>query len=392
MGHRFQLQSWVVVATLFVATMPTLWAQRSGGGTGTPSRGTTSPRNNTPDPGIQPTFIYGRVALEGGGAIPEPVAIERICNGIARREGYTDFKGQFQLQLGQNFGFQDASENDPRTSPTAPVRPAGQSVTRQAINLQGCEFRAVLPGFVSSVVTYRYTGDSFQTDIGTIMLKRMGDARGSTVSVTSMSAPKNAKQAYEKAEKALTQNKLDEAEKELNKAVRDYPQFAAAWSMLGDVHQKKEQLEQARGDYEKSLAADPQYVNPAFGLALIAVQEKKWDDAARFTAQASSLNAYAYPVAYFYNAVSNYNLGKYEDAEHSARKYKGVDTEHKHPDVALLLSSILELKKDYAGAAQEIRDFLQIMPNSPKAEELKFRLKTLDDLSVARNQQQQQSQ
>jgi tetratricopeptide (TPR) repeat protein len=312
------------------------------------------------------------------------VAIERICNGVTRREGYTDFKGQFQLQLGQNFGFQDASENDPRTTPTAPVRPSGQSVSRQAINLQGCEFRAVLAGFVSTSVIYRYTGDSFQTDIGTILLKRMGDARGSTVSVTSMSAPKNARSAYEKAERALEQNKLDEAEKDLNKALHDYPQFAAAWSRLGDVHQKKNLLEQARGDYQKSIEADPQYVNPAFGLALIAIQEKKWDEAARFTAQASSLNAYAFPVAYFYNAVSNYNLAKYEDAEQSARKYKSVDTEHKHPDVNLLLSSILEIKKDYAGAAQEIREYLQIVPDSPKTDELKFRLKTLDDLSVAK--------
>jgi tetratricopeptide (TPR) repeat protein len=326
--------------------------------------------------------------MEGGGALSEPVAIERVCNGVARREGYTDFKGQFQLQLGQNFGFQDASENDPRTSPTAPVRPSGQSVSRQAINLQGCEFRAILAGFVSTTVSYRYTGDSFQTDIGTIMLKRMGDGRGSTVSVTSMSAPKNAKQAFEKAERAYSANKLEDAEKELNKAVRDYPQFAAAWSMLGDIHQKGQQLEQARGDYEKSIAADPQYVNPAFGLALVAIQEKKWEEAARFTAQASSLNAYAYPVAYFYNAVSNYNLGKYDDAEHSARKYKSVDAEHKHPDVSLLLSTILEIRKDYAGAAQEIREYLQNVPDSPKAEELKSRLKTLDDLSVASNQQQ----
>ncbi|HYX52205.1 MAG TPA: tetratricopeptide repeat protein [Candidatus Limnocylindrales bacterium] len=388
MGNRsFQLQSWATVALSVCLVAPLALAQRSGG-TGTPSRGTSTPRNTTPDPNAQPTFIYGRVAMEGGGALSEPVAIERVCNGVARREGYTDFKGQFQLQLGQNFGFQDASENDPRTSPTAPVRPSGQSVSRQAINLQGCEFRAILAGFVSTTVSYRYTGDSFQTDIGTIMLKRMGDGRGSTVSVTSMSAPKNAKQAFEKAERAYSANKLEDAEKELNKAVRDYPQFAAAWSMLGDIHQKGQQLEQARGDYEKSIAADPQYVNPAFGLALVAIQEKKWEEAARFTAQASSLNAYAYPVAYFYNAVSNYNLGKYDDAEHSARKYKSVDAEHKHPDVSLLLSTILEIRKDYAGAAQEIREYLQNVPDSPKAEELKSRLKTLDDLSVASNQQQ----
>ncbi|HEX2329346.1 MAG TPA: tetratricopeptide repeat protein [Candidatus Angelobacter sp.] len=381
--HSFQLQSWLFLGTLTVVISAPAFAQRPGG-TGTASRTTTTPRNNTPDTSVQPAFVYGRVTIEGGGPLSEPVAIERICNGVVRREGYTDFKGQFQLQLGQNFGFQDASENDTRTAPAPIVRSSGQSNSRQGGTLQGCEFRAVLAGFVSTTVLYRYTGDSFQTDIGTIILKRMGDSRGSTVSVTSMSAPKNARAAYEKAEHSLEQNKLDDAEKELNKAVRDYPQFAAAWSLLGDLHQKKEQLDHARDDYQKSIEADPQYVNPAFGLALIAMQQKKWEEAARYTAQASSLNAYAYPVAYFYNAVSNYNMAKYEEAELSARKYKSVDSDHKHPDVSLLLSSVLEIKKDYAGAAQEIREYLQIVPNSPKTEELTFRLKTLDDLSMAK--------
>jgi hypothetical protein len=77
-------------------------------------------------------------------------------------------------------------------------------------------------------------------------------------------------------------------------------------------------------------------------------------------------------------------MAKYEEAELSARKYKSVDSDHKHPDVSLLLSSVLEIKKDYAGAAQEIREYLQIVPNSPKTEELTFRLKTLDDLSMAK--------
>src|SRR5437016_6743320 len=48
---------------------------------------------------LQPMFISGRVMLEGGGALAEPVAIERVCNGVTRLEGYTDFKGQFEFQM-----------------------------------------------------------------------------------------------------------------------------------------------------------------------------------------------------------------------------------------------------------------------------------------------------
>ena len=115
--------------------------------------------------------------MDGGASLPEPVAIERLCNGSVRREGYTDFKGHFQIQLGANFGFQDASENDPRSASGQLQKPSAQTGNRGTVNLTGCEFRAVLAGFQSSTVMLRSTGDSFQTELGTIILKRMGTPR-----------------------------------------------------------------------------------------------------------------------------------------------------------------------------------------------------------------------
>ena len=190
----------LVVAAILAQTAA---AQKGGsGGSGSSSgRGTAPSRTpTTNDTSLQPLFISGRVAIEGGGSLAEPVAIERVCNGLTRREGYTDFKGHFQLQIGsQNYGFQDASENDPRAMPGAPIRSSGQSGSRTAFNLQGCELRAVLAGYQSSTVALRPTmGDSFQIEVGTIMLKRMGDVKGSAVSVTRMSAPKDAQHAFEK--------------------------------------------------------------------------------------------------------------------------------------------------------------------------------------------------
>lgn len=374
----------IFILILTVCLLQPAIAQRTGPSSSrsnTPSRTPTSPDTST-----QPIFVAGRVILDGGAPLPEPVAIERICNGVSRREGYTDFKGQFQIQLGSNLGFQDASENDPRTTPGSPVRSTAQSGNRRTADLTACEFRAVLAGFQSSSVSIRTSGDMFQFDLGTIVLKRMGDVHGATVSLTTMSAPKDARQAFEKARKAAQDNKPEEAEKELEKAVHIYPHFAAAWSMLGDLHHQRNRIEEARAAYKQSLAADPQYVNPAFGLALIAIQDKNWEEAARLTTQVASMNAYAYPVAYFYNAAANYNLGKLEPAEESARKYKKLDTGHKHPDVALLLSNLLAQKNDYAGAAQQIRDYLAIVPNAPNADELKARARSLEDLSMAKKQ------
>jgi hypothetical protein len=359
-------------------------AQRgSTGSSGTTSRTVTPPRTTTtPDASIQPVFVSGKVLLQGGGALPEPVPIERVCNSVSRREGYTDTKGQFEFQLGLNTTFQDASESDSRITPASTPRPGG-SASRRPLDLTGCELRAVLAGYQSSVVILRLTGgDTWQYEVGTIFLKRLGNAPGTTISVTSMAAPKDAMRAYEKAQKAKAE-KPEEAEKYLTKAVEIYPQFAAAWTLLGDIHRQRNEFDAARTDYARAAAADPQFVNPTYGLTVIAMQEKKWDEAVRLSDQVLKLNAGAFPLAYFFSAAANYNLQKFEAAEDSARKFKALDAQHAHPDVCLLLSYVLSRKQDYAGAAHEIRDYLAAAPNSPDAEQLKADAKRYEDLSVS---------
>jgi Tfp pilus assembly protein PilF len=377
-----QFRIWFVIAIAFLSHGAA--AQRgSSGSTNNPSRTAAPPRTaTTPDTSLRPLFVSGKVLLEGGGSLPEPVAIERICGGVPRREGYTDVKGQFDVQLGSTITFQDASESDSRTSPAAPSRP-GSGGGRRPFDLSGCELRAVLAGYQSSTVILRLPeGDSWQIEVGPLFLKRLGNAPGTTISVTSMAAPKDAMRAYEKAQK-IKADKPDEAEKHLNKAVQIYPQFAAAWSLLGDIHRQRNEFAAATTEYQRSVAADPQFVNPIYGLTTIAMQEKKWDEAIHLSEQVLKLNASAYPMAYFFNAAANYNLGKFDAAEESAKKFKALDIEHSHPDVCLLLSYVLSRKQDYAGAAREIREFLAASPNSPDAETLKADAKRFEDLSVS---------
>ena len=375
-----RFSTWIALVIALLASAAT--AQR-GSTSSSPSRNIPSTRTpGMPDSTAKPLFISGKVMLEGGGSLPEPVPIERVCNGTVRREGYADIKGQFEFQLGLNLTFQDASENDARVAPNSQSR-SGSNNGQRPLDLSGCELRAVLAGYQSSVVILRTAGgDTWQYEVGTIFLKRIGNAPGTTISVTSMAAPKDAMRAYEKAQKIKTE-KPAEAEKELNKAVKVYPQFAAAWTLLGDIHRERNEFDAARTEYAQAIAADPQFVNPSYGLTMIAAQEKKWDDAIRLSDQVIKLNSAAYPLVYFLNAAANYNLQKFEAAEESAKKFKALDTQHSHPDVCLLLSYVLSAKQDYAGAAREIRDYLAISPNSPDAESLQKEAKRFEDLSVS---------
>src|SRR5437016_5336958 len=85
-------------------------------GTGTGRTPTTIPNNtNNPNPQAslpQPIFVSGRVMIDDGTPLPEGVVIQRVCNGSAHAEGYTDSKGYFGIELGSktSAAFQDASE------------------------------------------------------------------------------------------------------------------------------------------------------------------------------------------------------------------------------------------------------------------------------------------
>jgi tetratricopeptide (TPR) repeat protein len=152
---------------------------------------------------------------------------------------------------------------------------------------------------------------------------------------------------------------------------------------LGDLHQQQKQFEQAIQEYNRALAADSRFVNPSFGLALIAMQQNRWEDAARFSEQVLTMNSLAFPTAYFYNAVANYNAGKLEPAETSARKYKSLDTEHRHPEVSLLLGQIDLKKNNTSAAVQEMREYLTLAPNASNAEEIRQWLKQHEETNVA---------
>ncbi len=330
--------------------------------------------------GARPVYASGNVVIEGAGAPPEPVAIQRLCNGLARRVGYTDSKGQFQIDLGGTVE-QDSSENDTAGGLQQMTKPLG-GVTQS--RYEGCELVALLAGFQSSTVTLHGQDDFGQMRVGTIVLTRLGNVEGSTISMTSIAAPKEARQAYDRGRKARTENKLVQAERELIKAVELYQNYAAAWALLGEIHTVQNRLEEAVKDYTRATGCDPQFVTPYFGLAIIAVNQKRWQDAANFTDQTIRLNGYAYPVAYFYNAVANYQLRNFEVAERSGRKFQTLDAEHRHPDVALLISEILADRGDYQGAVQQLRAYLSVAPAAANAAQVKAHIARLENLAAAK--------
>ena len=402
--HGSCLTTWTVLA-LFSFSLPASPQHGAGGGmsAGSGSRtspsnpGITSGTNTTPGLGGRGLFLSGKVQMEDGAAPPEPVLIERICGtGYRKAEGYTDSKGQFSFQLGQEQGVTaDATFETATGAPGVSSGSAGASPNRinssgaisptaaSSRRLIGCELTASLPGFRSDLVNLDQRRRLDNPDVGTLILHRVANVEGSTISVTTLQAPKDARKAYDRARQALRKDKTEEAQKQFAKAVELYPQFAEAWYQLGRLQENNNQTAEARTSYSQALAADPKLISPYLPLARFALHDRNWQDVADTTGRLLKLDAIDFPEAYYYNAAANFRLKKLSDAESSARQALKLDSAHRVPQAAHILGLVLYQKNDYAGAAEQLRTYLQIAPNAPDAAQVKGQLAELEHLAGA---------
>lgn len=332
--------------------------------------------------------------LDDGTPPPDPVTIERVCNGAPRAQAYTDSKGRFSFQIGQTGGVtQDASEDGaglPGASHSAGMATVIGTQQRQMSSqpdtqLANCDLRAVLAGFRSDRVglgTRRLLDDP---NVGTIVLHRIANVEGSAVSMTSLQAPRDARRAYERALQDLRNHRPADAEKGFRKAVEIYPRYATAWYELGRI-QQSDDTGQARKSFTNAIAADAKFISPYLGLAELEAMAENWAELAETTSKLLKLDAVDYPMAYFYNATANLNLGELDAAEKSARTGEKLDTPHRYPRLEQVLAKILALKKDYTGAIAHLRNYMALAPDAQDAARIKKELADLERLSGAGEQ------
>jgi tetratricopeptide (TPR) repeat protein len=375
------------VLVTFLVAVATLQAQQrplSGtSGSTTPTSGSRSgldPSTGLAIPGqpAGPVSLMGKVQIEGGGALEEPVRIERVCSGVAHAEGFTDSRGDFSVTLGhEQAAMPDASETVSR----ATLNPSAQSRGLTAQQLTTCDLRASLPGYRSDIISLANRRYLDNPNVGTIFLHRLGNVDGMTISATTALAPKDARKAFEKALEAERKSKPDEAQKELEKAVDIYPRFAAAWFELGRLYEHRDHADKAREAYTQSLTTDSRYLRPYERLYAMAFKQGETQQVADITDRLLRLDPYDYPEAYYYNAVANLKLNHIDAAEKSAREAIKLDTAHRDAKSNYTLGYILAQKGNYAESAQYLRACLTMDPEGAHAAEIRKQLGEVERLA-----------
>ena len=261
--------------------------------------------------------------------------------------------------------------------------------------LKNCELRASGPGFHPSVLSLIDLDPSDSNiDVGVIVVRRGTKIEGTTVSAIPYKAPKDARKAYEKGVQAEKNGKLADAHKYFEAAVKLYPNSANAWFQLGSVLQKENEKDAARKAYTQATTVDSKFLPPYLSLASMAFETGNWTEVRDLTGHILDLDPLNhvsgyildldpvnYADAYFYNAMANYKLNKFEDAEKSGLKAEHVDLRTHFPQLHLLLAEIFARKNNYAMAIAQIQTYLELVPHAEDADRVREQLAKLEKLN-----------
>lgn len=326
--------------------------------------------------------LSGKVVLDDGTVPPETLQVELMCNGRVIRQRFTGPKGSFHFELGRrnsarNF---DASvggaaflgigiDEGQSSGPSSYTTPEGIRVTgRGRFDLNGCQIRlSPLPGYLSNdiILTARSVFD--KSDVGYIALTKRDDESGTLVSLNTLSAPPKARKAYDKARREVMKKKIKHKKvvKELQKAVALYPEFAAAWNLLGEIKLQQKDPEAARQAFQKSMAADVKYLSPLLNMARMELTAGKWIEAAKFTEQLVELSPDLAQGRYFHG-VANYYLGKHDIAEQSLDVVEKNGAIENYPATCYIRGDILLRRGQVPAAAEQFRRYLDLGRQIPE--------------------------
>jgi tetratricopeptide (TPR) repeat protein len=355
---------------------------QTGSGGGKRTAGLARPRLAAPDLSTSSMiFLSGKAVVDDGSLLTESASIQTICKGQKRTETHTDSRGNFSFQFGNRISTSSEAQFDAET-PSGTATP-GRPDRR---DLQGCELQASLPGFSSEVIQLggRFTGDE-NADVGRIVLHRLNNVEGFTISVTTAQAPGAAKKALQKGQDHQKKGKLDDAQKAFEKAVALYPRFAVAWFELGRVQLQRNNPAAARQSFQQSIAADSKYVSPYLGLTQIAMRDRSWKQLAETSDKLLALNPINFPDVWLSNSIANYFLENFAASEKSARRGLEIDTEHRLPRLEYALGMALLKKPDYQEAAQHFRAFLSHTTKPAEVAEAQKELQEIVRLSSHAN-------
>jgi tetratricopeptide (TPR) repeat protein len=218
-----------------------------------------------------------------------------------------------------------------------------------------------------------------------IYLQKEGVVEGaSAVPGRPLLAP-NAKEAFEKGLQALSENKLDEAEKHIGQAIKLAPGNPDVLYAQGVLYLRRRNWTQAESTLEKATEIDPNLARAFAALGMTLSNEGKYDAAISPLEKSLQLDPTGTWEARWALSKAYYHHGQFEEALKTSQQAL-ADSKGKAPEIELLVAQSLTAVGRYEDSAQELREFLKNYGDRPEAATAKRFLERLTaDGKIRRN-------
>ena len=223
-----------------------------------------------------------------------------------------------------------------------------------------------------------------RTKVGTIVLSPIEGASGDPVSFTTLTAPKKARKAYEKAARALRsveEPNYAKAVPLLERAVELHPEFAAAWEALGRARLGLGDTASAREALERSIEIDDRFLKPYPPLIEMAVADKNWTQLEALTDRylAMSPGSMQFRV---YNSFAALETGNLSKAELMVEMIENAGEMDNWPLSYLVLAEVHTARGEFKQAATLYETYLGAFPNDQYSEQVKRTLYDWSELQI----------
>jgi tetratricopeptide (TPR) repeat protein len=181
-------------------------------------------------------------------------------------------------------------------------------------------------------------------------------------------APEGARQAYEEAMRAYRLRQVDQAVRELERAIEIFPEYFRALNDLGVIYMKLDKLDLSARMFERAIKIGPRVYYPRLNLARIYTRQGKYKEAAQMLELLHKENQSLVDVRIALGDVlmAMDRLGEAEPHLRAALSDATLERETAG-DVHYKLGSLLNRKQQYEEAIKELSQAVEVFPTSARS-------------------------
>lgn len=196
---------------------------------------------------------------------------------------------------------------------------------------------------------------------------------GAAAAAADAAAAAELKNIFDEAVALSKAGQFDQAIAKFQAGLAVTPQCADCWYNIGVAHGQKKEYEQAEAAFKKALEVDPAYADAYSGLANIYNFQRRFDDAAKMSAEATKLAAAGggggSAESTFNQGIIFWNAGKIAEAKQQFEATLQVDPNHAEANYWLGMANVNEGKLPEALAL--FQKYLQLAPDGQYAAQAK---------------------